>query len=162
VNQNIHPAFHADTSDLSGWELPETVTTEELDAAVIKLKELEDDYDAKKKVSNEADEKFENQRVFLLELLKKANKTKYHVDGLGTVSMAIKTAVKTPKDPESKKLMIEYFQTLRPELFYHYVSVNHMTLNSYVNEQLATDSSFILPGVGEKQETPELRFRKEK
>lgn len=145
-----------------GWELPETVTTEELDAAVQTLKDLEEDYEAKKKISNEADAKYDNQRVYLLELLKKANKTKYHVDGLGTVSMAIKTQVKTPKDPDSKKQMIEYFQTLRPELFYHYVSVNHMTLNSYVNEQLNTDPSFIMPGVGEKIETPELRFRKEK
>lgn len=147
---------------MAGWELPETVTTEELDFAVKGLKDLEADYDEKKKISSEAHEKFENHRTFLLELLKKANKTKYHVDGFGTVSMAIKTQVKTPKDPESKKQMIEYFQSLRPELFYHYVSVNHMTLNSYVNEQMATDPSFIMPGVGEKQETPELRFRKEK
>lgn len=150
------------TGDLTGWTLPETVTTEELDFAVNGLKDLEDDYDSKKKISSAAHEKYENQRTFLLELLKKANKTKYHVTGLGTVSMAIKTAVKTPKDPMSKKQMIEYFQTLGPELFNHYVSVNHMTLNSYVNEQLATDPDFILPGVGEKTETPELRFRKEK
>lgn len=151
-----------DTSDLSGWELPETVTTEELDFAVQGLKDLDEDYEAKKKISSEAHEKYENHRTFLLELLKKANKVKYHVSGLGTVSMALKTQVKTPKDPESKKQMIEYFKTLGPELFNHYVSVNHMTLNSYVNEQLGTDPNFILPGVGEKIETPELRFRKEK
>ncbi len=150
------------SGDMTGWTLPETVTTEELDFAVKGLKDLEEDYDAKKKVSSEAHEKFENQRTFLLELLKKANKTRYHVTGLGTVSMAIKTQVKTPKDPASKKLMVEYFQTLGPELFNHYMSVNHMTLNSYVNEQLATDPDFNLPGVGEKTETPELRFRKER
>lgn len=150
------------TQDLTAWALPETVTTEELDFAVRGLKDLDEDYEAKKKISSEAHEKYENHRLFLLELLKKANKTKYHVDGLGTVSLAIKTQVKTPKDPDSKKQMIEYFKTLGPELFNHYVSVNHMTLNSYVNEQLATDPEFILPGVGEKTETPELRFRKDK
>lgn len=156
--------MNAMTEDLSGWEQPDadSVTTEQMDEAVKKLKALEDDYDAKKKISSEANELFENQRGLLLSLLQKTGKTKYHVDGLGTVSMAIKTQVKTPKDPDSKKQMIEYFQSLRPELFYHYVSVNHMTLNSYVNEQLSTDPDFILPGVGEKTETPELRFRKEK
>lgn len=149
-------------TSLEDWQQPSNITIEQLDEAVCKLSSLERDYEEKKKISNEANAVYETQRTYLLNLLQSAGKTKFHVDGMGTVSVAIKAQVKTPKDPDSKKQMIEYFQSLRPELFYHYVSVNHMTLNSYVNEQLNTDPDFVMPGVGAKTETPELRFRKEK
>lgn len=151
-----------DETALAEWQMPSTVTTEQLDEAVKKLVELDKDYESKKKISNEAQASYETQRTYVLALLKATGKTKYHVDGMGTVSMAIKTAVSVPKTPVEKKAMLEYFQSLGPELFNHYVTVNHQTLNSYVNQELELNPSFILPGCGEKKETPELRFRKER
>jgi hypothetical protein len=62
-------------NDLSEWETPTTVTTEQLDAAVMKLIELERDYDAKKKISNEADAAYETQRQYLLGLLQATGKS---------------------------------------------------------------------------------------
>jgi hypothetical protein len=149
-------------NELAGWETPTTVTTEQLDEAVEKLITLDKDYEEKKKISNDASAAYETQRSYVLSLLQSTGKTKYHVDGIGTVSMAIKTQVGVPKNPADKKLMLEYFQSLGPELFNHYATVNHMTLNSYVNQELELNPEFVLPGCGEKKETPELRFRKEK
>jgi hypothetical protein len=153
--------------DLAAWtedkEASGLITTEKLDEEVRKLVTLEQDYDAKKKISNEANEKYENQRTYLLALLRETGKSKYHVDGVGTVSMAIKTAVPTPKDPSDKRKMIEYFLTLEDgAVFPAYLSVNHQTLNSYINQQTEIDPDFRLPGVEGKKETPELRFRKTK
>lgn len=147
---------------MEGWGLPETVSTEELDEAVQKLIKLEDDYEAKKKVSNEASDLVDNQRTFLLALLQKAHKTKYHVDGLGTVSMALKKQVQVPKNPADKKLMLEYFESLGPELYNSYVTVNSMTLNSYFKQQVEIDPDFTMPGITGVTEKPELRFRKER
>ena len=142
------------------WGAP--VSTADLDEEVRKLKELEDVYEEKKKIYKEADNAYEEQRVRLLNLLTSTGKSKYHVDGLGTISLAIKTSVTVPKDPIGKKAMLEYFESLGPELYRSYVTVNSQTLNSYVNQQCELDPSFVLPGVGEKKETPELRFRKER
>lgn len=143
------------------WEAPTTVTTEDLDKAVLKLVDLDKDYEAKKKISSEADAAYETQRAYVLGLLQATGKSKYHVDGIGTVSMAIKSSIQTPKDPVSKKAMIEYFESLGPELFNHYVSVNSMTLNSYINQELELNPDFILPGCTNKTDRPELRFRKD-
>jgi hypothetical protein len=147
---------------MTEWETPTTVSTEQLDEAVRKLIDYDKDYEAKKKISNEASEKYETQRTFVLNLLQTVGKTKYHVDGVGTVSLAIKTQVTTPKDPVSKRQMIDYFLNLDEDLYPAYLSVNHQTLNSYINQQLEVDPAFVLPGCGEKKETPELRFRKER
>jgi hypothetical protein len=74
--------------------------------------------------------------------------------------MAIKTSVTVPKDPIAKKAMLEYFESLGPELYRSYVTVNSQTLNSFVNQQCEIDPDFVLPGAGPKTEKPELRFRK--
>lgn len=148
--------------DLAGWETPDTVNTEVFDEAVRKLKELEEDYDAKKKVSNTASELVDHQRNYILALLQKSGKTKYFVDGLGTVSMAIKKQVQVPKNPEDKKLMLEYFESLGEELYNSYVTVNSMTLNSYFKQQTEENPDFTIPGISGLTEKPELRFRKEK
>jgi hypothetical protein len=148
-------------NEMEGWEIPSAITTEDLDAAVGKLTELEKIYDEKKKAYVEADAAYETHRRYLLGLLQATGKSKYHVDGLGTISLAIKTTVTVPKDPVSKKAMIEYFQSLGPELFRSYITVNSQTLNSYVNEQCQIDPDFIMPGAGPKTEKPELRFRRD-
>lgn len=139
-----------------------TVSTETLDAEVKKLVELEAIYEEKKRIYKEADDNYEMQRNRLLQILSSTGKSKYHVDGVGTISLAIKTAVSVPKNPVEKAEMLKHFESLGPELYHAYVTVNHMTLNSYLNEQLQLDPSFVIPGVGEKKETPELRFRKGK
>lgn len=145
---------------LSEWEQPNAISTQDMDDAIKKLQELDEDYERKKKISSEAHERYENQRVMVLEMLKKTGKKKYHVDGVGTVSMAIKLQVSAPKDPASKKEMLEYFKSLGDELFNSYVSINHQTLNSYVKQQVEIEPGFVMPGVGSLTETPELRFKK--
>jgi hypothetical protein len=140
----------------------QNVSVHQLDNEVRVLVDLEKDYEAKKKISNEANAKYEEQRTLVLNLLQATGRSKYHAPGIGTVSMAIKSQIKVPHNPVDKKAMIEHFRSLDEALFYSYVSVNHHTLNSYYNQQLEMDPDFVIPGVGEKKETPELRIRKEK
>src|SRR5690606_2321338 len=97
--------------NMEGWgsEPKLTVTTAELDDEVKKLVELEAIYEEKKKIYKEADEAYEMQRTRLLNILMESGKSKYHVEGIGTISMAIKQAVSVPKNPVDKKTMLEYF-----------------------------------------------------
>jgi hypothetical protein len=141
------------------WEQKE-VSVSDLNAHVAKLVELEKDYNEKKKIYKESDDAYEAQRMILLNTLMDAGISKYHAEGYGTISMAIKRQATVPKNPLDKKLMLEYFESLGPELYNAYVSVNSMTLNSYIKEQSELDPNFKLPGVGDIKETPELRFRK--
>lgn len=149
------------TEDLSGWEKPSSLTLDQLNDEVKKLLDLESDYDAKKKIYQEADNKYEEQRTRLLNLLMESGQSKFH-SLYGTISMAIKKQVKVPKEPNEKKLMLEYFESLGPELYNAYVSINSMTLNSYYKQQVEMDPDFNIPGITGITEIPELRFRKEK
>jgi hypothetical protein len=141
------------------WEQKEISVTE-LNAEVAKLVELEKIYEEKKKIYREADAEYETQRAKLLNLLTEAGVDKYYAAGYGTISLALKRQASVPKNPADKKLMLEYFESLGPELFNAYVTVNSQTLNSYIKEQSNLDPNFTIPGIGEIKETPELRFRK--
>lgn len=141
------------------WEQKE-VSVSELNAEVAKLVELEKDYNEKRRIYKEADDAYEAQRLKLLNTLTEAGITKYHAEGFGTISLALKRQASVPKNPLDKKLMLEYFESLGPELYNSYVTVNSMTLNAYIKEQSELDPNFTLPGVGEIKESPELRFRK--
>ena len=138
----------------------EQTTIAGIHAEVEKLVELEKIYEEKKKIYREADDAYEAQRQKLLNILMETGQTKFYADGLGTISLAIKRQASVPKNPLDKKAMLDYFQSLGPELYNAYVTVNSMTLNAYIKEQSEIDPNFQLPGVGDIKETPELRFRK--
>jgi hypothetical protein len=141
------------------WEQKQ-ISVGELNSEVSYLVELEKDYNEKKRIYKEADDAYEAQRLKLLNLLMEAGISKYHAEGYGTISMALKRQASVPKNPLDKKLMLEYFESLGPELYNAYVTVNSMTLNAYIKEQSELDPEFKLPGIADIKETPELRFRK--
>jgi hypothetical protein len=137
-----------------------SITLSSLTEEVALLVELEKVYNEKKRVYKEADDAYETQRMKILNLLIEAGIPKFHADGYGTISMALKRQASVPKNPADKKMMLEYFESLGPELYNAYVTVNSMTLNAYIKEQSELDPNFQIPGVAEIKETPELRFRK--
>ncbi len=137
-----------------------SVTTEEFDSQVEKMLLLEEVREAKKNTYKEADEAYERQRSHVLALLQRTNKTKYHIDGIGTVSRAVKYSVNMPKDPDEKKLVLDYFKSLGDDVFSNTVSIYYASLNSYFNQQRENDPEFKIPGLAEPQRTEELRFRR--
>lgn len=151
-------------STLDAWEQAametSSITTVELDTAAKVMQELREDYDEKKKKSSEAFAAYEEAKYLLLSMLTECGKTKYVVEGLGTVSKIFKKSTKVPKDVDSKRKMLQYFRDLGAEEYINFVSIHSATLNSYVNAQLEVNPDFILPGVGEQKITEELRFTK--
>ena len=144
------------------WQDLEEVSTKEFDDAVKALAEATMDYDQVDNLLKEASEKKEQARALVLSLMEKSGKTKYQLDGYGTVSISRKYSVATPKDNDSKAEMLKYFRGLGPDAYLSYVSINSATLNGYLNEQKEKDPSFTIPGVGEPNLIQTIRFTKER
>lgn len=140
----------------------EEIPVSELDDQMKSYLDAREDYDAKKKVSNEADAVCKEEKRKLVELLKRAGKTSWDIEGVGKASITNRTMTTVPKDPEAKKEMLAHFRQLGPDRYLHYVSVNSMTLNSYINQELENDPSFQMPGCELPTVTENITFRRKK
>ncbi len=149
--------------DPSAWDTPaDEITTATLDEAVQEMCKLEEDYERKKKVSNEAKALHDAARDKVLAMLQQTGKTKYFVEGYGTAFQALTKTAKVPQDPELKKLFLDYFLDLGEDVYTGILGVNHQTLNSYIKQKIEEDPQFTLPGVGALKEEADLRFRRTK
>lgn len=140
----------------------EEVSTKEFDEAVKQLSILREDYDIKKAISSEANALLEAQEEKVLALLTKSGKTKYILDNVGTVTKAVKYSVRVPQSLDEKQKMIDYFNSSDPMTKLKYLTVNSMSLNSYINEMREHDPSFMVPGIAEPTANEQLRFTKKK
>ena len=150
--------------DLHEEDQAEPINTQELDAMVVEMKELEDDYRAKKQVSTDAYNEWQKKRLMVLDTLKKANKKKYPVDGVGTVSVVKTAKYKMPADPGEKEKFFKWLQEYGKEVYFDYATVNYNKFNSFCKNEvaLAAERGEVLdiPGVDLPTEETEIRFRK--
>lgn len=147
----------------SQWEeqLPyEEVSIQELDDAVAAFVAAREDYDAKKKISNEADAECKLLKRKLVELLNRSGKSNWEVDGLGKAIKTTKFSSRVPKDIAAKKQMLQYFRDLGPEVYLSMVSVNSATLNAYINQEIEHNPEFKLPGVEDPVGQENISFRR--
>lgn len=144
------------------WNNGEQITIEELKAAIAELDRLDKEADEAKLIHSQKHALKEDQREKVLAMLQATGQSKFFAEGLGTVSQAVKYSVTVPKDIDSKKQMLEWFKDQGDDFFLTYVSVNSQSLNSLINEKCSSDPNFQLPGVGERQQRAELRFRRGK
>jgi hypothetical protein len=128
------------------------------DALVVEYKAAREDYDAKKKISNEANAKVEALKAKVIATLKASKKSKYHVEGLGTVYMIAKKQVSMPQGLDEKRALFRHFQEKGVHL--EFLTIHHGTLNSYLNQELEKDPAFKLPGVADPTVEETLGFRK--
>lgn len=144
----------------------DSVTTEELDLAVKNMQDSREAYDQRKKLSAEAYHVYQKNKEQVLELLGKTGKSKYVVDGLGTVSVVDKLKVQTPKSNTEKEQFFKWLEEREGhDGFLAYATVNHNTLNSlykrYVEFHAENGEEFTgIPGIGEPISEKEIRFRK--
>lgn len=137
-----------------------SISTQEFDRAVERMILLEEVKDQKKEEYKQADAAYERQRNTILGLLQKTNKTKYFVEGIGTVSRVVKYAVSLPKDPDEKVKVLNYFRSLGDDVYNNTVSIYYATLNAHFNSMREKDPNFSIDGLGEPSRNEEIRFRK--
>ena len=153
---------------LDQWDTQtEVVTTEELDEAVNAMSDFKGEYEAKKKISNDAHHQYEESRARVISLLAKANKTKYEVDGVGKVSVSQQLKVKFPSDHDQRASFFKWLnESYGGDGFLTYASVNYNALNSLYNQEFerakdeGTADDFTVPGIASPEHEPKLSFRR--
>lgn len=144
------------------------VTTQMLDQIVITMHAAREMYETAKAESTRLYNEYAELEGKVIEALHQAGKTKYVVEGLGTVSLISKFVVPTPKTIEQKKAFFDYLRNTHGEtVFWDKVGVNHMTLqtiyNSDMNEALeGGNAAFKIPGLDDPTAMQSLRLTKER
>jgi len=118
--------------------------------------------DAKEKADHWAKQK-ELLKRKLIDALEEAGKTKYHVDGVGTVQLAIRKTVRTPKTLEEKILFWDYIEEKYGiEVMGEFQTVNSRSLNSFYKaeeEKYKGEAEFSIPGLDAPEEQVTLSLR---
>jgi hypothetical protein len=140
------------------------VTMTELDAIVKELEVKRKIYSEKKGEASAANDEVEAIEGKIMAILEAHNKTKYSVDGVGTVYTVDKFQVSFPKDPDKADKLREY--CLNNGLG-SMLTINHNSLNSLYKskkEELEIegklDFSNVLDGVDEPKVYKTISFRK--
>ena len=150
------------------WAVPQgEISTQELDRQVAELQKAWDIYDEKAKQAKELKEAYDKKEAQVLELLRLAGKTKYFVEGLGTVYKINRFQVTTPKTIESKTELFKYLQKTKGiEFAWSLFGTNSQSLNSFYNRELEeakeAGKEFNIPGLDEPTHKESLGFRKER
>ena len=140
----------------------EEIPTATLDDVLVKMQNKWKEVEVKKEIYKAELAQYEQMECNMLDLLKRACKTKWQVDGLGTISIRTKYSIRTPKTPEDKKSLFDWIKaTHGPESLMGLVSINSMTLNSFVNEEKEKDPMVKIPGLEAPTARESLAFRKQ-
>ena len=138
----------------------EDISIDDLDEVVKRYEQARTEYEAKSKASKEAHKVLEERKMELYNLMERAGKSKWEVDGVGKVSSYATMSFKTPKDPTSKKELAEYMQNkYGKETFWEMFSVNSQTLNSWAKQEFENDKSLVkIPGIEDPVARENIRF----
>lgn len=138
-----------------------------LDALVQKMVQLWDVAEALRKEAAEARAKAEVVDQALIQALRDAGKTKYFVDGVGTISIVPKFQVCLPATMADKEKLFAYLQAQGHDVYMDWVSVNSSTLNARYTakaEEAAArgEVGFSIPGIAAPTTRQTLRFTQAK
>lgn len=137
------------------------VTTESLDQAVAKMRDLRQQYEAKKAEATEAHNLLEEAEQDLVNLLKAAGKSKYEAEGIGTASISVRYTYKVPSDAAKKTELFNYIkEKYGPEVLMTMVGIHSQTLNSFAKKELEADVTTTIPGLEAPTAAEILSFRK--
>lgn len=137
------------------------VTTQSLDQAVEKMRDLRQQYEAKKAEATQAHDLLEQAEQDLVNLLKAAGKSKYEAEGIGTASISVRYSYKVPNDPTKKTDLFNYIKgKYGPEVLMTMVGIHSQTLNSFAKKELEADPTTSIPGLEEPTASEVLSFRK--
>ncbi len=138
------------------------MNTEQLDEMVAEMLDYRKEYEEQKDISNALHRKYKTAQDKLLDTLEKLGKTKYYVDGLGTVSLVNKLKVRMPQDPDKKQEFLQYMMD-RDDVKYSLLNVPWQSLQAWYNTEVeANEGDFNCPGIDAPTMETTLRFLKER
>lgn len=139
----------------------ESVTTEMLDQAVAKIRQLRSHYEAKKQEATNAHNELEEAENVVANLLKASGKTKYEAEGVGLAYLVTKETYTVPKSTDAKQKLFEYItKKYGRDTLMQMVGINFQTLNSWAKKELEADPLIEIPGLDQPTAEAILHFRK--
>ncbi len=137
------------------------LTLAQMDQLVAQMKEARALYDDLKKQSSEAYKQLESIEDKVVAALKATGKSKYSVDGVGTVSWYVKESFTTPKSNEDKVKLFNFISDkYGKETLLAMTSIHSATLNSFANKE-SEEGVMEIPGLAAPTGTEVLSFRKD-
>ncbi len=143
----------------AGMEIEEIPTTK-IDAALVKVRELESIHNEKRTAKTEASNNLEAAKDDFIALLQASGKTKWEVEGYTGFSMTSKYQYRVPDGPDNKELFINFLQSdivselmgqSSRDIYLKYVSVASTSLQPLVNlikeEAAKTGTDIEIPGL---------------
>lgn len=151
-------------SDWDGLDGPKVeLNLSQMDALV---KKMQDDWvrvEAAKAAAAVVRAEYDKTERDVLEALEKSGKTKYLVDGVGTVYISNRFTYKVPKDNESKLKLFDWItETKGEDVLTGMISINHQTLNSFTKVEIENNPALTIPGLGIPAHEKSVGFRKAK
>lgn len=153
------------SEQLDAWNeaAAEEISTAELDALVHQMQKEWAEYEAANEVAKAARAKHDESEEKLLDLLKRAGKSKWQVDGVGTSYIINKYQYTTPKTADDKRKLFDYIAKEHGEAaLMGLLSINSQTLNSFANKEKEEKPLADIPGLGAPTHRESLGFRKGK
>ena len=144
------------------WLAQDTVDVAAMDKMVHEYRQKRLAYEAKKQEAADLYHELEAAEDLVRNALLVTGKSKYFVDGVGTVSVVQKSSYQTPKTIEDKAQLFDYIQRKHgQEALMNYLSIHSASLNSFANKELESNPTLTIPGLNTPTVTTELRFRKD-
>jgi len=149
---------------LSAWDSvgkkDTTVSLEQMNELVIKLRAARDEYDEKKKIATEAYNALEEIEKLVINTLQAAKMNKYEVAGVALVSVLHKESYTTPKTNDDKNKLFTYIkEKYGPDALMSMVNINSQTLNAWAQRE--SDSGVMqIPGLAAPTATETLSLRR--
>ncbi len=149
----------------SEWDLQgpqeQVVSIDQMDTLILKLRKSREEYDKRKKASNEAHALLEEVEKEVMNALKANGRTKFEAEGVALVYIVTKEVFGTPKTLEQKRGLFTYITVKYGEdVLTNLLSMNHQTLNSWANAEIKDDPSLQIPGLDAPTTVESLTFRK--
>lgn len=151
------------TDQLNEWDAAsaEEISTAELDALVVEMQAQWLIYEALNEDAKAQRAKHDATEAKLLDLLKKAKKTKWQVDGVGTAYLINKYQYVTPKTVTDKQRLFNYIKLRHgDEALMGLLSINANTLNAFANKEKEESPLAEIPGLPAPTHRESLGFRK--
>jgi len=143
-----------------------SITVEELDKLVRDMKVARDAYEVKSQESKALYAEYVKKDNEVMQALDASGKSKYTVDGLGTVSVVSSLKVRTPKTIEEKQAFLDYISNkYGQEVMIDKVSFNYQSLNAFYKEefnQADNKAAFSIPGLESPEEERHTRWLSER
>jgi hypothetical protein len=132
----------------------------EMDQLIQELQEARAKYEELKRISTEAYHQLEEVERKVIGALTYNNRTKYQVEGIGTVYLSHKETWSVPKSVDDKRKLFKYIADKHGvDALDAMLSIHHVTLNSFAKKETESGQMQI-PGLAEPTATVTLNFRR--